>query len=418
MEWFDWSIYATFSPFFAASFFPADHVQPFLATMAVLAVGCLARPVGGYLFGRLSDRRGRAVSMRLTVLLLALGGLVIGLCPSWAVLGWGAPALLVLARIAQGTAYGGDQPATQAYLAEVAPVRRRGVFSSLVYLFGAVGTLAGMVTALALTVVLPTTTMHAWGWRVPFLLGGCGALWVLVMRRRMPESPMFVPAADAPVPAARPRLSDHRRPVALVVGLCTGLAVATYFWVVALPAYLIAERHVDAGTVLTATAVAQVALIVWLPVWGALSDRIGRRPVLAVGFLGSIAAAFPLSALVNADPGALLLALVIALFFLAAPLSVAPAVMCELFPTHIRTLGSALPYAITVSVFGGCTPYLQAWLTGRYGSSAFTGFLVVCLLVSLITVIPLPETRGRLLDEVPGPTGRACPETLPALSRS
>ncbi|WP_425560214.1 MFS transporter, partial [Kineococcus glutinatus] len=195
MEWFDWNVYATFSVFFASQFFASgDARADVLRTLAVFAVGFVARPVGGFLFGWLADRRGRKLSMSAAVATAAGGSLVIGLTPTYGSIGVLAPVLLVLARLAQGLAHGGELPAAQTYVAEMAPAARRGLWSSLIYVSGTVGVITGTVLAAVLAGVLTEEQMTSFGWRVPFLLGGVFGLYALLMRLRMAETPVFAGA--------------------------------------------------------------------------------------------------------------------------------------------------------------------------------------------------------------------------------
>ena len=193
MEWFDWGVYTTFTPFFASQFFHSgDPVSDVLKTLIVFAVGFIARPFGGLLFGWIADKKGRKLSMTLTVALAAAGSLVIGLSPSYALIGVGASIILVLARLAQGLAHGGELPSAQTYIAEAAPRERRGLWSSLIYFSGTIGQLAGTLLAAILSTVLTQDAMTAYGWRIPFVLGGVFGLYALYMRLRMHETEVFV----------------------------------------------------------------------------------------------------------------------------------------------------------------------------------------------------------------------------------
>lgn len=408
LEWFDWSIYSTFAPFFAASFFfPGNPVSAFLAALAVFAVGFVARPVGGVLFGRISDRLGRKTSMQLTIGVIATGGLIIAVAPSYAVIGAWASVILVVARVLQGLAYGGEQPAAAAYLSEAAPAERRGLWASLIYFSGTVGAVLGLLLGAGLSALLSHAAMLAWGWRIPFVIAALGGLFALYMRRTMKETEQFVAQVERPAQqsAARPSLArsmwTHRRSALQVIGMSVGLTVVYYFWIVSAAGYSIAVLKADPTHVLIASVLANVLFLVWLPLWGALSDRIGRRPVMWIGILGSAAVIYPLSRLIDGNPIHLFFAVAAAGLFIAAPCATSPAIMCELFPTRIRTVGVALPLALAVAVFGGTTPYLQTWLSSSFGPGAFVVYVVALLLVSAATVLTLPETRGRVLTDDP-----------------
>lgn len=413
LEWFDWAIYATFAPFFAASFFnPADPVSAFLSTLVVFAVGFVGRPIGGYLFGRIGDRFGRSTSMSLTVLLIALGGLLIGVSPTYdSIVVW-ASVLLLIARLTQGLAYGGEQPAAGAYLSERAPAERRGLWASLIYSSGTLGVTAGMLLGAILSAALGPEAMSAWGWRVPFIIAGLGGLYGLWMRRSMPETKQFTEqievqaerASAESVPAKKGVFADMwtmRRSVAQVVGLTVGMTVAYYYWVVAASAYSISVLEADPTAILLAGVCSNILFVVFLPFWGMLSDRIGRRPVMLFGYIGLLVTLFPLASLIDGNPLHLFFAMTGASVFLTAILSISPAVMSEIFPTRVRTVGVAVPLAVATALFGGTSLYLQTWLTTTYGEHAFLIYLSVLLVISAFTVFRLPETKGRVLTDDP-----------------
>lgn len=404
LEWFDWSIYSTFAPFFAASFFsPEDPFSAFLAALVVFAVGFIARPIGGLIFGRLADRIGRKNSLSLTVGLIAAASMLIGISPTYAQIGVWASVILVVARLLQGLAYGGEQPAAGSYLSEQAPAARRGLWSSLIYGSGTIGAVAALVLGAVLTASLGREGVTEWAWRIPFLIAGVGGLWALYMRRRMHESATFTSQVELPKTAVRSsmwrdmwimRVSAFR-----VMGLSIGLTVAYYYWVVATSVYSITVLQADPTAVLVASVIANLIFIAMLPLWGALSDRIGRRPVMLIGIIGTIALIFPLSNLVNGDPVQLGIAVAIAGIFLSAPCAISPAILAELFPTRIRTAGVAFPLALTVAIFGGTSLYLQTWLSTTFSPAAFLMYVVVLLSITAATVWFMPETKGRELTD-------------------
>jgi MHS family alpha-ketoglutarate permease-like MFS transporter len=398
MEWFDWNIYATFAAFFASQFFHSGSAgADLLKTLAVFAVGFLARPFGGFLFGWIADRKGRQLSMTLAVGMAAVGSLVIGLIPTYATIGVAAPILLLVARLVQGLAHGGELPSAQTYLTEMAPRERRGLWSSLIYVSGTVGVLAGTLLGAVLATVLEDAQMAAFGWRIPFILGGVFGFFSLYMRSRMHETPTFAHAAAA-APADKVSLwrqiLGHRASLARVLGLTLGATVIYYVWAVSAPAYAISSRGIDAKGALWAGVAANLVFIISLPLWGALSDRIGRRPVLLTGLASLAVLLFPLNAMIGTSPVRLALAMTVALVLIGAFASVAPAVYAEMFPTSVRAAGLGVPYSIAVALFGGTAPYLQTFFAEHHRPDLFSWYATLLAVISIAVVWLMPETRG------------------------
>jgi MHS family alpha-ketoglutarate permease-like MFS transporter len=401
LEWYDWGIYATFVSFFAGQFFDSvSQVSAVLSSLAVFAVGFLARPLGGLLVGRLADRVGRKPMMVLTIGGMALASLIIAFSPSYATIGLGASAILLVARIMQGMATGGELPSAQTYLAETSPARHRGQWSSVIYIASVGGNTVGVLLGLILTVLLSNSEMDAYGWRIPFMAGGIFGAVALWVRHSLAETDTFTSqeaAKKAPGSTTRRPWADvwrYRKQGLQVVGLSVGPTVVYYSWVVAAPAYAISSLHIPSTPALLAGVLASLLLIACLPLWGTLSDRIGRRPILLVGTVGTAVVMFPLQALVRDNAWQLGVAMAIAMLLIGAVISILPAAYAEMFPTSIRTLGLAVPYSIAVAAFGGTAPYLQTWIGGNAGQPVFTGYVVLLLLVSALTIWTLPETRG------------------------
>lgn len=407
LEWFDWTIYAIFATFFAGQFFDGSNpVSAVLSTLAVFAVGFLARPFGGFVFGWIADRRGRRAAMTLSVGAAAVGSLVIGLAPTYGQIGVGASMILLLARLVQGLAHGGELPSAQTYLSEVAPSERRGLWASFIYVSGTIGISVGTLLGAVLTTALAETDMAAWGWRIPFVLGGLLGFYALVMRRRLVETEAFeddVADHDATVqqPAMWASIVRHRKQALQVIGMTVGLTIVYYAWAISAPQFAI-TRGVDKAGALWAGLAANLVFIAVLPLWGALSDRIGRKAVLLMCIAAQACALFPLTAMVGEGAVQLAITMSLALVLIAGPAAILPAVLAEMFPTHIRTVGVGIPYSVAVAVFGGTAPYLQTWFAENVSSMAFNAYVVAMLLVSLGVVLTIPETRGRLLHEGAG----------------
>ncbi|MFC9551904.1 MFS transporter [Rhodococcus sp. NPDC056960] len=397
IEYFDWTVYATFAAFFAPQFFhTGSPVSDLLASFGVFAVGFVARPFGGLLFGWLSDRRGRKLSMTLAVGLAAVGSLVIGLTPTHQTIGVAAAVVLVLARLAQGVAHGGELPSAQTYIVEFAPTARRGLWSSLIYISNTTGVVVGTLLGALLTTTLNSEQMADWGWRVPFLLGGVLGLFVLWMRSRMSETEVYEESGDETAKQSMWQLFvAHRRQVFQILFFTVGGTVVYYVWAVSAPAYAIAVRGIDPSGALWAGVGANLVLIASLPFWGAVSDRIGRKPVLYIGNFGIAALLFPLNAMIGHSAVTLFVAMAIALFVMGAILSVMPAMMAELFPTGLRAAGVGVPYSIGVAAFGGTAAYVQTFFADRGSPDLFEWYALALVVVSIAALVTIPETRGR-----------------------
>jgi MFS transporter, MHS family, alpha-ketoglutarate permease len=334
------------------------------------------------------------------VALAAIGSLIIGLCPTYATIGVAAPVILLICRLFQGLAHGGELPSSQTYLSEMAPAEKRGLWSSLIYISGTIGIIAGTLLGAILSTALTKDQMASFGWRIPFIIGGIFGLYALYMRSKMTETPIFVEDAEKELAhGARPSLvrgmMAHPRLFAQVIGLTVGGTVIYYVWAVSAPAYAISVKHIDAAGALWAGVFANLVFILVLPLWGIVSDRIGRKPVLIIGLATLAILLFPLSAIVRDEPWQLFVAMTIALILIAAIVSILPALYAEMFPTSIRAAGLGVPYSIAVALFGGTAPYVQTYFAERGMPAGFNWYAITLAVISILTILTLKETKGK-----------------------
>ena len=401
VEWYDFYVYSAFSLYFAASFFPkGDTTAQLLSAAAVFAVGFLMRPVGGWLLGVYADRHGRKAALSLSVMLMAGGSLLVAVCPPFASIGIAAPVILVVARLAQGLSVGGEYGASATYMSEMARPHNRGFVASFQYVTLIAGQLLALGVLLILQATMSEADLTAWGWRIPFFIGSGGALVALWLRRSIAETQAF----DAVPIAARGRVSrlwEHRRAVLLVVGLGAGGSLAFYTFTTYMQKFLV---NTAGWTKPEASLVSAATLLVFMciqPLFGALSDRFGRRPQLiafgAIGVLGTVPVLTALSTASTRGEGFVLI--LAALTVLSCYTAISGVVKAELFPAPIRALGVGLPYAVSVSLFGGTAEYVALRFKTAGIETGFFWYVTAMLSVSLVVALLLPDTRDASLIE-------------------
>ena len=407
VEWYDWYVYSAFSLYFAKSFFPpANQTVQLLNAAAVFAVGFLMRPAGGWLMGRYADKHGRRAALTLSVLLMCGGSLLIAVTPSYAKIGLIAPAMLVLARLLQGLSVGGEYGASATYLSEMAGKTHRGFWSSFQYVTLIMGQLLALAMLLLLQRTMAPADLESWGWRIPFIVGAALAVVAVAMRRGLEETSAFEKdrASRPPQSAAATMrgLMAHPRAVLTVVGLTAGGTVAFYTFTTYAQKFLVNTAGFSKSDATYINAMSLLIYMLLQPAIGALSDRIGRRPVLtAFGVLGTLGTIPLLTALEGARtiPQALSL-LILALVAVSGYTAINAVVKAELFPTSIRALGVGFPYAVAVSVFGGTAEYFALWFKNMGHERWFYWYVTGCILASLVVYATMPETRDNThMDE-------------------
>lgn len=397
VEWFDWFVYASFATYFADAFFPAgNETAKLMNTAGIFAVGFFMRPVGGWLLGRVGDRRGRKAALTLTVTLMSASAVLIALAPTYGVAGYGGVAVLLIARLLQGLSVGGEYAASATYLTEASAPGRRGFASSFQYVSMTAGQIAGLGLLILLQHTLTGAQLHSWGWRIPFAVGALGAAVIFYLRRSMLETEAYEESTAADHDRGTIKaLLRHKREAFLVVALTMGGTVAYYTYTTYLTKYLSNTAGLPKQT---ATLVSFCALIVFAciqPLAGALSDRIGRRPLLITFAVGSTFLTVPIMAMLK-DAGSFWPALglsLLALVIVTGYTSINACVKAELFPTGVRSLGVALPYAIANALFGGTAEYVALWFKKGGIESGFSWYVAGCGAVSLVVYLTMRETR-------------------------
>ena len=405
VEWYDWYAYSAFTLYFAHAFFPAeDRTAQLLSAAAVFAVGFLMRPIGGWLMGVYADRRGRKAGLTLSVSLMCAGSLAIAVTPTYGSIGPLAPLILVVARMAQGLSLGGEYGASATYLSEMAGRKHRGFWSSFQYVTLIAGQLTALALLLVLQAVLTGAQIDAWGWRIPFAVGGLLAVVVFWIRRRLAETQSFENArAEARPSGALALFRDHPREALIVMALTAGGTLAFYAYSIYMQKFLANTAGFSRATASTIMTGALFLFMCFQPLAGALSDRIGRKPLM-VGFgVAGLIFTWPIFTTLETvrDPW-LGFALVLAsLLIVTGYTSINAVVKAELFPAHIRALGVAFPYALANTIFGGTAEYVALWLKDHGMERGFYAYVAVMIGLSLIVYIRMRDTRdhSRIVED-------------------
>jgi MHS family alpha-ketoglutarate permease-like MFS transporter len=400
LEWYEWSAYAVFAPFIAAAMFSQDDpVSALLSTLAVFAVGFLMRPLGGIVFGRIADKRGRKFVLVTTMLMMATGSLLIGIMPTYGAIGAWASALLLLARMMQGFAHGGESATAYSYVGEIAPPNRRGMWGSVAFIAIFGGSVLAYTVGGVITTTLTESAVGQWGWRIPFLLGSLLALFALYLRRSMDESDVFDADQEQDDHPSVPRKTVVRA-ILLMVGMTSGVTAAHYTWTSYVSTYAITQQDMNPDTAYWMLVIAQVVALVSLPFLGRLSDSIGRRPMLAAFAVLMFVLQIPLTMLISSEGWTLLLATTVALLVVAIPGSILSSTLSESFPTHLRTQSIGFAYSFSVAVFGGTAPYLNQLFLGWDLGWVFGVYIMVLAALTGVACLFMKETKGVRLQDV------------------
>lgn len=394
IEWYEFGVYGYFATVIAGAFFAtsgAGDLEALVKTYASFAIAFFFRPVGAWLFGRVGDRVGRRPTLVLVLLLMALGTALIGVLPTRATVGAAAPVLLTLVRILQGLSAGGEFGGAVSLMTEHAPAGRRGLYGSWQSFTVALGLLGGAGTAAVLAVVLSDQQLHAWGWRIPFLLAlplGAAALWV---RLKVEETPVFRAATAEEAPAVSP--ADEAAPeaptstgVAILLGILRlmGWAAAGYTFLVVLPSYLQVSLGTSFRESLIAGVIANVGFAASILPAGALSDRVGRKPLMVTGAALIAVLALPMLNLLQApgtSTGTKFLVVFVAGAIVGLMAGPGPAMLAEMFPTTVRYTGLGVSYSLANAVFAGSAGLIITEVIKRTGNADIPAWYVIATCV-------------------------------------
>lgn len=396
VEWYDFYAYAFTSIYFASAFFPSgDATSQLLATAGIFAVGFFMRPLGGWLFGWIADTHGRKTSMVISVLMMCAGSLMIAVMPTYATIGALAPALLLFARLTQGLSVGGEYGTAATYMSEVASKGNRGFYSSFQYVTLIGGQLLALLVLAVLQAILSTEELKAWGWRIPFVIGAMAAIVAMFLRRSLAETASAEAMHSKEAGSLIGLLRHHPRAVAIVLAFTMGGSLYFYTFTTYMQKYLVNTAHMDAKVI---TFVMTVVLIVYMllqPVFGALSDKIGRKNnMILFTALGTLAAVPLLIALGGvSSPYMAFFLVLIALTIASFYTSISGVVKAELFPTEVRALGVGFTYAVANALFGGTAEYVALWLKSSGHEPWFAWYVAGIVAIGLAASLIMPDTR-------------------------
>ena len=400
VHWFDWAIYAYLATTVAAVFFPEqDKTAGLLAVFAVFAVSFGVRPLGALIFGALGDRIGRKKTLSVVIIAMSAATLAVGLLPGYDAIGIWAPVLLVAARMVQGLAAGREFGSAAAFLAEYSPRRHRGFGVSWLEFGSLLGFLAASLVVYLLNVVMGTDAIQDWGWRIPFLLTVPLGLIGFYIRTKIEDTPEFRSLEEldnVPQSPVKEVFTRHWKQLLQMSGIEIMMHVTFYIVLVYLLTYQEETLKMSADNAALLSTVASIAGLILVPLFGAVSDRIGRRPLLIASAVLLIILSYPLFLVMQSDaPWAGFVSTLGLGIILAIILGVHACAVAELFPTRTRQTGLSIAYSITAAIFAGTVPYVLTWLIAQTGNTMMPAFYLILVgLIGLAAVMTMKETKG------------------------
>lgn len=412
-EWFDYGIYAYGLAYISAALFPGSAASATLFALGTFAISFLIRPLGGLFWGPLGDKLGRKRVLALTVLMMSGATLLVGLLPTYARAGWIAPAALIVLRMIQGFSTGGEYGGAATFMAEYAPDERRGFCGSFLEFATLAGFSFGALLMLAASLLLGSDAMHAWGWRLPFLVAAPLGLVGFYLRSRIEDTPVFreleakfeEEAHARPAISLRTLLREHRVPLVLLGGLVVALNVVNYVLLAYMPTYMHKELGVSENMSLLIPLIGMLTMMALLPFAGHLSDRVGRKALWWFSLVGLFVAAVPMFQLMHYGVAGALIGFAVLGLLYVPQLATISAMFPAMFPTHVRYAGMAIAYNLSTSLFGGTAPIVSDWLVDKTGSALVPAYyMMAACAVGAVALFFVIETRGCSLrgHEVPG----------------
>ena len=394
VEWFDFYVYAFCAIYFAPAFFPSGNpTVQLLNTAGVFAAGFLMRPIGGWIFGRVADKHGRKNSMMISVLMMCAGSLVIACLPTYASIGLAAPALLLVARLIQGISVGGEYGTTATYMSEVALRGQRGFFASFQYVTLIGGQLLAVLVVVILQQLLTEEELRAWGWRVPFVVGAIAAVISLLLRRSLEETSTAETRNNKDAGSIASLFKHHKAAFITVLGYTAGGSLIFYTFTTYMQKYLVNTAGMSAKT---SSFIMTGALFLYMcmqPLFGMLSDKIGRRnSMLWFGALGTLCTVPILMTLKTVSSPFLAFVLItLALAVVSFYTSISGLVKAEMFPPEVRALGVGLAYAVANALFGGSAEFVALGLKSLGNENAFYWYVTVMMAIAFLFSLRLPR---------------------------
>jgi MHS family proline/betaine transporter-like MFS transporter len=408
LEFFDFTIYSFFATIIGKLYFPVEgQLAQLMLAVGTFGVGFIMRPVGGIVLGGYADRAGRKAAMSLTLWLMTLGSAIIAFAPTYAMIGVAAPLLVILARLIQGFALGGEVGASTSLLLEYGSDKTRGFYGSWQFVSQGLNTVCGSLLGVALAAALSRAALEIWGWRVPFVIGMAMGPIGIYIRRHLNETLPGVedgtsPVAEAPdAQPVRKLFREHSRVITTGVLTTIGGTAANYIVLFYLSTYAIQILKLPMSSALWAAWTAAIVTVICSPFAGALSDRVGRKRVLWISRVLLIVAVYPAFFIINASPTVPVLLSVVAVLAVFVAFTAVPNIVMlpELFPRAIRATGMSIVYCLGVSIFGGFAQFFATWLIQLTGSHlAPAWYLIGCGVVSLLPLPFMRETAGKAID--------------------